>query len=300
MASVHTIAPQSFLSMPKPKSNPIFSRNKPKITWVLNSVEEEYDANPVQSLDSTDQQEGMAVSRVGRGGVESELASQVGGFGTNEGRFSFQGGAEFQRFGSGSGGVGEEIERRESGEIERLIDRTINGTIVLAAGTYAVTRLLTIDRDYWHVSFTDMVFRTKSYSDGLTSGWNQMPPFFECVQTELKNAMYFCAEILLKFFLKAFIAGFRFPFPNLIRDFFAYFGISPSQVLPNFWTILLAVRSTGLREAWQSWNFGVHGSSGITGKKFIGNICFCCITSVFLIFTLSSECCYFKLGEGKK
>ncbi|KAL5547985.1 hypothetical protein UlMin_003216 [Ulmus minor] len=88
----------------------------------------------------------MAVSWVGGGGVESELASQVGGFGASEGRFSFEGGAEFQGFGSGSG-VGEEI---ESGEIERLIDRTINGTIVLAAGTYAITRLLTIDQDYWH------------------------------------------------------------------------------------------------------------------------------------------------------
>ena len=75
----------------------------------MNSVvEEEYDVIPVQSLDSTDQQEGMAVSRVGGGGVESELASQVGGFGASEGRFSFEGGAEFQGFGSGSG-VGEEI-----------------------------------------------------------------------------------------------------------------------------------------------------------------------------------------------
>ena len=43
------------------------------------------------------------------------------------------------------------------------------------------------------------------------------------------------------FYELAFIAGFRFPFPNLIRDFFAYFGISLSQVLPNVWRTFLAV-----------------------------------------------------------
>ena len=38
----------------------------------------------------------------------------------------------------------------------------------------------------------------------------------------------------------AFAAGFKFPFPSLISEFFAYFGISPSQVLPNVWRTLLA------------------------------------------------------------
>lgn len=36
--------------------------------------------------------------------------------------------------------------------MERLIDRTINAAIVLAEGTFAITKLLTIDQDYWHVS----------------------------------------------------------------------------------------------------------------------------------------------------
>lgn len=31
-------------------------------------------------------------------------------------------------------------------------DRFINAAIVLSAGTLAVTKLLTIDHDYWHVS----------------------------------------------------------------------------------------------------------------------------------------------------
>ena len=50
------------------------------------------------------------------------------------------------------------------------------------------------------------------------------------------------------FYEVAFVAGFRFPFPNLIREFFAYFGISPSQVLPNVWRTLLAVFSYFLKE----------------------------------------------------
>ncbi|XP_062080806.1 uncharacterized protein LOC133785604 [Humulus lupulus] len=170
MASIHTIAPQSFLSLTKPKPKPtnahakllpssanfpkltpnlIFSRNKRKSSWSVNSVlEEEFDVIPVQSSDSTDQQEGVVVSRVegGGAGLESDLVSQVSGFGGNEGRLSFEGATEFQGFGTGSG-LGDE---RENEDVNRLIDRTINGTIVLAAGTFAITRLLTIDQDYWH------------------------------------------------------------------------------------------------------------------------------------------------------
>ncbi|KAF3453652.1 hypothetical protein FNV43_RR04093 [Rhamnella rubrinervis] len=164
MASVNTIAHQRFLSLAKPKSKPasphpkststlvwiskplqhsICKRKKRKDSWVLNSVEEECDVIPVQSSDYTDQQEGVVVSRVESGGVEGELASQVGGFGANEGRLLFEG-----SFGSGSG-VGDERGGSENEEMDRLIDRTINAAIVLAAGTFAITRLLTIDRDYW-------------------------------------------------------------------------------------------------------------------------------------------------------
>ena len=39
----------------------------------------------------------------------------------------------------------------------------------------------------------------------------------------------------------AFAAGFKFPFPSLISEFFAYFGINPSQVLRNVWRTLLAL-----------------------------------------------------------
>lgn len=111
------------------------------------------DVIPVQSTDSTDQQEGVVVSRAEReGGSETELVS---GFAANqEGRLSFEGAGELQGFSSSSssGSVGDGVGNREGEEFERLVDRTINGTIVLAAGSLAITKLLTIDQDYWHVS----------------------------------------------------------------------------------------------------------------------------------------------------
>lgn len=123
---------------------------------------EEFDVIPVQSADSTDQQEGVAVSRVEREGVlETEV---VGGFGaSHEGRLSFEGAGEFQGFSSSSsssssGSVGDGVGKRENEELERLIHRTINGTIVLAAGTFAITKLLTIDSDYWHVSLSTILY----------------------------------------------------------------------------------------------------------------------------------------------
>ena len=108
---------------------------------------EELDVIPVQSTDSTDQQEGVVVSRVESEGpgLETELVSGFGA--SHEGRLSFEG-AGF----SSSGSVGDGVVKRDNEKIERLIDRTINATIVLAAGTFAITKLLTIDQDYWHVS----------------------------------------------------------------------------------------------------------------------------------------------------
>lgn len=45
-----------------------------------------------------------------------------------------------------------EKEEEEVDVNDRLIGKAVNATIVLGAGTYAVTKLLTIDHDYWHVS----------------------------------------------------------------------------------------------------------------------------------------------------
>lgn len=165
MASVHATASQRFTAFttakrapapshpratlnfhaPKLPERSIFSRNGRKSNWALNSVVEEFDVIPVQSADFTDQQEGVTVGRVERDGVEGELGSAVGGFG----ELSLGGAGEIQGF-SSSASVGDGG-GTENGEMERvMIDRIINATIVLAAGSYALTKLLTIDQDYWH------------------------------------------------------------------------------------------------------------------------------------------------------
>lgn len=104
-------------------------------------VNEELDVLPVQSQDLTDMQEGVVVGREEDGELASQV-SQVSGF--SDGTLSFDG------FSSASSASADE--RRGNEEMERLIDRTINATIVLAVGTFAITKLLTIDQDYWHVS----------------------------------------------------------------------------------------------------------------------------------------------------
>jgi protein Mpv17 len=40
-----------------------------------------------------------------------------------------------------------------------LTSRAINATIVLGFGAFAVTKLLTIDHDYWHVSIFNFIFK---------------------------------------------------------------------------------------------------------------------------------------------
>lgn len=163
MASLHsTVAPRTFLpsiAKPKPKPKPDathakfpaarFSRNRvfsgSKRAVAANSAAEEFDVISVQSGDITDQQEGVVVSRVEMEGGDGELVTQVSGFGANEGLLSLEG------FSSSSSASSSALVGSESEEdMEKLIDRTINATIVLAAGTFAITKLVTIDSDYWH------------------------------------------------------------------------------------------------------------------------------------------------------
>ncbi|XP_022734351.1 uncharacterized protein LOC111287921 [Durio zibethinus] len=173
MASLHTtISPQSLLSLSKPRkpisrqasassltsSKPpegfTFSRdtqkkknNKRVNSVVVNSLAEELDVIPVQSEDVTDMQEGVTVSQVEREAAGGgELVSQVGGFG-KEGRLSFEGFSSSASASASRSGFGDEEGGQE--EMDRLIDKTINATIVLAVGTFAITKLLTIDHDYW-------------------------------------------------------------------------------------------------------------------------------------------------------
>lgn len=167
MASVHSTVPHhTFLpSISKPKSksksiskpqnfpasrfstNPNFTKRAVVATKVST---EEFDVIAVQSNDITDQQEGLIVSRVEMEGGDGELGTtmttQVNGFGANEGLLSLEG------FPSSSGLVGNENEEN----VEKLLDRSINASIVLVAGTFALTKLLTIDSDYWHVSLEQL------------------------------------------------------------------------------------------------------------------------------------------------
>ncbi|OVA13201.1 Mpv17/PMP22 [Macleaya cordata] len=119
-----------------------------KRNWVVvRSITEEFDVIPVQSNDLTDQQDGV-VAVIERE-MEVEKTSQVDVF-VNEGRLSLEGGVgEFNGFSSSpSSSATSEVNEEE--DFEKLIDRSINATIVLAAGTFAITKLLTIDSDYWH------------------------------------------------------------------------------------------------------------------------------------------------------
>ncbi|ESW21613.1 hypothetical protein PHAVU_005G085000 [Phaseolus vulgaris] len=166
MTSVHsTVAPRAFLpsiSKPKPRAphtksfaggvvhdfprfsrSCIFSGNNRAVA--ANAAGEDLNVISVKSDDITDQQEGVLVSRVEIDGVDSELATRINGFGAKEGLLSLEGFSSSSST-SSSALVGSESEE----DVEKLIDRTINATIVLAAGAFAITKLLTIDSDYWH------------------------------------------------------------------------------------------------------------------------------------------------------
>lgn len=44
------------------------------------------------------------------------------------------------------------VDKEVADDSDRLTSRAINAFIVLGFGTFAVSKLLTIDHDYWHVS----------------------------------------------------------------------------------------------------------------------------------------------------
>ncbi|XP_066369899.1 uncharacterized protein [Miscanthus floridulus] len=71
----------------------------------------------------------------------------LGGRQLDIGGLAFQGdvGGGFTGGGSGSGSGAS-----GGGDGNKMLDRGINTAIVLAASTYALTKLLTVDQDYWH------------------------------------------------------------------------------------------------------------------------------------------------------
>ncbi|KAJ8425327.1 hypothetical protein Cgig2_018944 [Carnegiea gigantea] len=108
-------------------------------TWLrrpLSATAKELDVPPVQSPHRTDHADMTMGEEREAGDCEGEL--MVGHF---EGRLSVEGVG-------GGGRQGNDKEGQK--DVKKLIDRVINATIVLAAGSFAVTKLLTIDHDYWH------------------------------------------------------------------------------------------------------------------------------------------------------
>ncbi|KAD5507651.1 hypothetical protein E3N88_15354 [Mikania micrantha] len=112
---------------------------------VLKALAKEQDVIPVQSNDLTDHQVGSLVSEIEREIEGDKEVQLIGGFGGSEGRLSFEGG--FSSATVSSSGGGGEVDGKD---LDKLIDRAINASIVLAAGTFGITKLLTIDYDYWH------------------------------------------------------------------------------------------------------------------------------------------------------
>jgi len=78
----------------------------------------------------------------------------LGGSQLDIGGLAFQGdvGGGFTGGGSGSGSGAS-----GGGDGNKMLDRGINTAIVLGASTYALTKLLTVDQDYWHVSLLSSV-----------------------------------------------------------------------------------------------------------------------------------------------
>ncbi|XP_021742264.1 peroxisomal membrane protein 2-like [Chenopodium quinoa] len=124
MASLRTISAQSLPPLTKP--------NKPTKTQKLPSL---------LSLPTTSRRSSVVRAAV-TGDVSAVETSVVVGQLTLEG-LDGGGGGESGNGGGGEGNGGGQ-------DLNKLIDRIINATIVLAAGTYAVTKLVTIDHDYWH------------------------------------------------------------------------------------------------------------------------------------------------------
>lgn len=114
---------------------------------------EDQDVRPVKSTDFNDNQIGVCVSGIETEVDEGKEVQLIGGFGDNgnDGRLSFEGGfspVSASSSGAGGGGDGNNVVADQG--FDKLIERAINASIVLAVGTFAITKLLTIDQDSWH------------------------------------------------------------------------------------------------------------------------------------------------------
>ncbi|KAK9674069.1 hypothetical protein RND81_12G208900 [Saponaria officinalis] len=124
MASIHTI---STITKPLKPTTAAPTTVKPPPPYHL-------------SLPTTTRRRTLAVSAATTTttGKDIDLGGAVIGGGDGGGDGGESGGGA----GGGGGSNGEEV--------GKMLDRGINAAIVLAAGSFAVTKLLTIDHDYWH------------------------------------------------------------------------------------------------------------------------------------------------------
>ncbi|KAL2926385.1 Peroxisomal membrane protein 2 [Bienertia sinuspersici] len=131
MASLRTISPQSLPPLTKPL-NPTKTHKFQSQLRLIPNVRQPF---AVCAAVSGEQIDALAVK-------SSDFTEVVGGF---DGQLSLEGvtggGGEGGNGGQGNGG---------GQDLDKLIDRAINATIVLVAGTFAITKLVTIDHDYWH------------------------------------------------------------------------------------------------------------------------------------------------------
>ncbi|CAN6282356.1 unnamed protein product [Urochloa humidicola] len=79
------------------------------------------------------------------GRLEEPRDEPLGGSQLDIGGLAFQGDVGGGFAGGGGGGAGS-----GGGDGNKALDRGINTAIVLGASTYALTKLLTVDQDYWH------------------------------------------------------------------------------------------------------------------------------------------------------
>lgn len=87
-----------------------------------------------------------------------------------ESRLLLNGSDEFQPLSPSEGSE----EEQGDDDFDRLVSKAVNATIVLGFGTFAVTKLLTIDLDYWHVSGLVLIalFIFSCFSrDGFCETW---------------------------------------------------------------------------------------------------------------------------------
>ena len=125
-----TSSSQFFLNKLNPSPNSTFL--KKKLNWVISSVAEDQDLAPPQTSGSKLHQDEDLPRLFLDGSENSEGLSSSSSSSSSSSDSSHRKGDDY--------------------DFDRLRSRTINATIVLAVGTLAITRLLTIDHDYWQVS----------------------------------------------------------------------------------------------------------------------------------------------------